>query len=117
MFDSTTPKPLDAHLSILRETILGEVRTDQADLSLRQLAVTLTVYLTDEPQTVRGLAQHLAVSKPAITRGLDRLEELDLVRRIPDPKDGRSVIAQRTSNGAAMMERLKALMMAAEAGA
>ena len=117
MLESNTPKPPDALLHTLRETILAEVRANQADLNLRQLAVTLTVYLTDEPQTVRGLAQHLAVSKPAITRGLDRLEELDLVRRIPDPKDGRSVVAQRTSNGAAMMERLKALMMAAEAGA
>ena len=114
MVDAAAPAPQDALLPILRETILAEVRAGE-DLTLRQIAVVLTVYLTDEPQTVRGLAKHLGVSKPAITHGLDRLGELDLVRRKRDPMDLRSVIAQRTPAGAAMMERLKARMAAAAA--
>jgi DNA-binding MarR family transcriptional regulator len=114
MVDAAAPAPQDALLPILRETILAEVRTGQ-DLTLRHVAIVLTVYLTDEPQTVRGLAKDLGASKPAITRGLDRLGELDLVRRKRDPMDLRSVIAQRTPAGAAMMQRLKARMAAAAA--
>jgi DNA-binding MarR family transcriptional regulator len=36
---------------------------------------------------------------PAITRVLDRLTELGLARRGPDPRDGRSVLVQRTRLG------------------
>ena len=98
----------DHLLQILRGTVLSEVRLDQPDLSMRQLAVTLVVYRTDEPQTVRGLAKYLNISKPAVTRALDRLGEFDIVQRKIDPSDRRSVLAMRTTVGAAMMERLQA---------
>src|SRR3954471_10057925 len=81
----------DRLTDMLRHTILSMVRRDGADLSARQLAVLLTVYLKDGPHTVRGLAIELNVSKPAITRALDRLGELDLARRVIDPLDRRSV--------------------------
>jgi DNA-binding MarR family transcriptional regulator len=45
------------------------------------MAVVLIVYLTDDPQTVRGLAQHLKVSRSVITNVLNRLSKLGLVRR------------------------------------
>jgi len=48
-----------------------------------------------------GSAAKLGVSKPAITRALDRLTEFDLVRRKTDPLDRRSVLAQRTVAGRA----------------
>ena len=114
--DADPPVPSDAGLGTLRETIVGEVRLGE-DLTLRQMAVLLTVYLTDEPQTVRGLARHLQVNRPAITRALDRLGEHHLVRREPDPNDRRSVLATRTPNGTAMMQRLKAWMAVADAQA
>ncbi len=71
----------DQLVGILRDTVVALVRRDGPDLSARQLGVFLTVYLTDGPHTVRGLAAELNVSKPAITRALDRLGELDLARR------------------------------------
>lgn len=37
----------DALLHIFRKTTLSELRLDQPDLSLRQLAVLLTVYQTN----------------------------------------------------------------------
>ncbi|WP_328702804.1 MarR family transcriptional regulator [Belnapia mucosa] len=79
-------------------------------MNLRQLAVLLVVYQTNEPQTVRGLAKHLKVNKPAITRALDRLEEFELAVRHIDPKDRRSVVVRRTPLGTAMVERLKMAM-------
>ena len=65
-------------VDVLLETIVALVRRDGPDLSARQLGVFLTCYREDEAQTVRGLAAKLEVSKPAITRALDRLSEFDL---------------------------------------
>jgi DNA-binding MarR family transcriptional regulator len=73
----------DQMVGILRETIVSLVRRDGPDLSARQLGVFLTCYLRDGGHTVRGLAAELNVSKPAITRALDRLGELDLAQGRP----------------------------------
>lgn len=100
----------DQLLGILRETVVALVRRDGPDLSARQLGVFLTCYLQDGAHTVRGLAAELDVSKPAITRALDRLGELDLARRKVDPADRRSVIVQRTLKGAAFLRDLRAVM-------
>ena len=83
--------------------VVGLVRRDGVDLSSRQLGVFLTCYLRDGGHTVRGLAAELNVSKPAITRALDRLGELDLARRKVDPLDRRSVLVQRTPKGSAFL--------------
>lgn len=95
---------------VLRRTIVDLVRRDGPDLSARQLGVFLTCYLENEPQTVRGLAAHLGVSKPAITRALDRLTEFDLVKRKTDPMDRRSVLVQHTPAGAAFLRDLRSIM-------
>lgn len=103
-------------LQVLRDTIVALVRRDGPDLSARQLGVFLTVYLTEGPHTVRGLAAELNVSKPAITRALDRLGELDLARRKVDPSDRRSVIVQQTTKGAAFLRELRKIMSEAGSG-
>lgn len=100
----------DQMVSILRETIVALVRRDGPDLSARQLGVFLTCYLKDGAHTVRGLAAELNVSKPAITRALDRLGELDLARRKVDPADRRSVLVQRTLKGTAFLRDLRGIM-------
>jgi DNA-binding MarR family transcriptional regulator len=97
----------DGLAGILRNTIVDLVRRDGPDLSARQLGVFLTCYLESEAQTVRGLAAKLNVSKPAITRALDRLAEFDLVRRKTDPLDRRSVLVQRTPPGMAFLRELR----------
>jgi DNA-binding MarR family transcriptional regulator len=104
----------DQLVGILRDTVVALVRRDGPDLSARQLGVFLTVYLTDGPHTVRGLAAELNVSKPAITRALDRLGELDLARRKVDPMDRRSVLVQRTLKGSGFLRDLKTIMAEAE---
>lgn len=101
-------------LAILRDTIVASVRGDVPDLSARQLAVFLICYLQDTAQTVRSLAQELNVSKPAITRALDRLGELDLARRKIDPLDKRSVFVQRTMRGNLYLNDLRNFMKHAE---
>jgi len=104
----------NALAQVLRQTILALVRRDEADLTSRQLAVLLTVYLSAGPHTVRGLAAELTVSKPAITRALDRLGELGLARRKVDPMDRRSVLVQQTQEGKAFLTALRHVMAAAD---
>lgn len=106
---ATTPST-DQLVGILRDTTVALVRRDGPDLSARQLGVFLTCYLHEGPHTVRGLAADLNVSKPAITRALDRLGELDLARRKVDPLDRRSVLVQRTIKGTAFLRDLRSIM-------
>ncbi|WP_158803953.1 MarR family transcriptional regulator [Acidisoma sp. L85] len=90
----------------LLSSVLGMVRTKDPDLSMRQLAVLLTAHTAETRQTVRGLAAALDVSKPAITRALDRLTEHALVRRVIDPGDRRSVLVDVTKSGHALARSL-----------
>lgn len=86
-------------LTLWREVTLEGVRGAGPDLTARQLAVLMTVYMTSAPHTVRGLSESLGAPKPAITRAVDALSELGFVRRRRDPVDGRNVFVQRTVKG------------------
>lgn len=97
-------------VDVLRGTMVALVRCDGPDLKMRQLGAFLTCYLQEQPPTVRGLAARLNVPKPAITRALDRLGELDLARRKRDPLDGRSVLLQRTMRGAKFLRDLRSIL-------
>ena len=97
-------------VGVLRDTIVALVRREGVDLSARQLGVFLTCYLNDDSHTVRWLSSELNVSKPAITRALDRLSDLDLARRKVDPSDRRSVLVQRTTKGSAFLREIRSVM-------
>jgi DNA-binding MarR family transcriptional regulator len=102
--DKSAANPL---LYTFMHTIVAAVRSDTTDLTARQLAVFLKAYL--EPQTehtVRGLAAELNVSKPAVTRALDRLAESDFIKREQDTHDRRSIIVRRTSAGSVYLRTL-----------
>jgi DNA-binding MarR family transcriptional regulator len=103
----------DLAVGILREVIVALVRKDGPALSTHQLGVFLTCYLKDGDHTVRGLAAELNVSKSVITRALDKLGELDLAQRRPDPSDRRSVLVERTGPGRALIEELKSISVVA----
>ena len=102
--------PFEQQIVILQNTITTMVRQDKPDLSARQLAVFLICYLNETVQTVRGLAAARRVSKPAITRALDRLEELNLLGRKTDPMDRRSVLVQRTEEGYEYLQNIQSIM-------
>ena len=103
-------EPVDQWVDVHRKAIVALIRREGPDLTARQLGVFLTCYLENEAQTVRGLAAKLNISKPAITRALDRLSEFDLVRRRADPLDRRSILVQRTTTGAASLRDLKKML-------
>lgn len=104
--------PADHLTHVLRHVVVGLVQRDGPDLSARQLAVFLICYLEEGPHTVRGLAAQLGISKPAITRSLDRLGALGLARRAEDPRDRRSVVVQRTRTGLDLLAELRTLLRA-----
>ena len=100
-------------LDLWRGAIVESVRREAPDLSARQMALLLTVYLTPQPHTVRGLAASLNVSKPAITRALDRLTELGMIKRKIDETDRRSVLVQRTVKGSVFLREFGELIVTA----
>lgn len=87
-----------------RETLTDYVRSGRADLTNRQMALLLTVYQTAGPHTVRGLARILNVSKPVITRALNRLGDLGYLRRQRDETDRRNIFVVQTAEGAAFLD-------------
>ena len=97
----------DGSLNGWMRALIGYVRSGQPDLTNRQMALMLLVYLTPGPHTVRGLAHILGVSKPVITRALNTLGSLGYLRRVRDETDRRNVFVARTSTGQEFLERFQ----------
>jgi len=102
-------RPSEA-LHLWHRSALAQVRGDDPDLTIRQTAILMTIYLDPPPHTVRGLAEHLGVTKPVITRALDSMGQLKLVPRRRDERDRRNVLIQRTVEGSEYLERLGVLI-------
>jgi DNA-binding MarR family transcriptional regulator len=99
-------------LRLWRGVSLALVKSQEPDLSARQMTVLITIYLEPQPHTVRALAGKLGVTKPVITRALDTMGRYRLVARKRDPADRRNVLVQRTVDGALFLERLADLVVA-----
>ena len=89
------------------QTLISYVRSGQPDLTNRQMALLMLVYLTPGPHTVRGLAHILGVSKPVITRALNTLGTLGYLRRVRDEADRRNVFVAKTGIGQEFLERFE----------
>ena len=102
-------------LALWHQVTVRMLQQSGPDLSARQTAVLLTVYLEDGPHTVRGLAANLRVSKPAITRALDRLSIEGLLSRKTDDNDRRSVLILKTEKGSTFLRAFgEAIRLAGE---
>jgi DNA-binding MarR family transcriptional regulator len=88
------------------QVVAAQVRSRGPDLSLRQTAILLSVYLEPPPHTLGSMAVRLGISKPAVTRAVDALEKLEFVRRMPNADDGRSMLLQRTVKGSVFVDGL-----------
>ncbi|MFC7536854.1 MarR family transcriptional regulator [Sphingomonas sp. GCM10030256] len=96
--------------------LVGYVRSGEPDLTNRQMALLMIVYLTPGPHTVRGLARMLGVSKPVVTRALNTLGALGYLRRERDQDDRRNVFVVRTNSGADFLEGFKRNIRGTERG-
>lgn len=100
--DKNTSSPLDDW----NQFVTAYVRSGLPDLTNRQMAILLTVCTDKGPHTVRGLASILDVSKPVITRALNKLGQLGYLRRQRDSADRRNVLVAPTEKGAQFLERI-----------
>jgi len=94
----------DTALTKWMKALVSYVRSGSPDLTNRQMALLMVVYLTPGPHTVRGLAQILGVSKPVVTRALNTLGTLGYLRRERDEADRRNIFVARTRNGTEFLE-------------
>ena len=82
---SYTSKPTRKEsLMLWHRVILASVTQPGPDLSTRQMAILMTVFLEDKAHTVRSLADKLNVTKAVITRALDTLTRYGFAARAPD---------------------------------
>jgi DNA-binding MarR family transcriptional regulator len=98
------PKSLQLLFRDARGAIEAAVRADLArngfgDVTPAQSALLRNI--GDDGARPSELAAHADVSRQAITKLVDELAQLDLVRRDPDPDDGRGVIVRYTDRGRA----------------
>jgi DNA-binding MarR family transcriptional regulator len=90
-------------LEMMRRVAADAVRGAAADLTARQFALLLAIFLRPGPHAVRELSRVLELPKPAVTRALDVLERHGFVRRKRDRLDGRDVSVHRTVKGAVFL--------------
>lgn len=83
------------------------------DLSARQTAVLLHIYIMPSPHSIKLLADELMISKPAICRANDALEKAKLVKRIRDKEDKRNVLIQRTVKGSVYLSEFADIILTA----
>src|SRR6202044_3695962 len=111
------PKSLQLLFRDARGAIEAAVRADLArngfgDVTPAQSALLRNI--GDDGARPSELAAHADVSRQAITKLVDELEQLDLVRRDPDPDDGRGVIVRYTDRGRAGLALARKRMLALE---
>ena len=104
----------DRSLTGWMRTLIGYVRSGEPDLTNRQMALLMLVYLTPGPHTVRGLASVLGVSKPVVTRALNTLGSLGYLRRQRDQDDRRNIFVVRTEDGTEFLEGFKRTLRAGD---
>lgn len=97
----------DALMPVLRDLFIALTPEGDRDLTARQICIFLLVHTEQGPHTVRGMAAKLDIAKTGVTRVLDRMELLDLLKRRPDPEDRRSVLISRTLKGSAFFTSIK----------
>ena len=104
----------DGPLSGWMRTLINYVRSGEPDLTNRQMALLMLIYLTPGPHTVRGIASTLGVSKPVVTRALNTLGSLGYLRRERDQDDRRNIFVVRTKDGTQFLENFKRYLRASD---
>ena len=111
------PKSIQILFRDARNAIEAAVRADLAQNGFGDVTPAHSALLRnvgDDGSRPSDLAAHAGVTRQAITKLVDELERLDLVRRDPDPDDGRGVIVRYTDRGRAGVAIARKRMLALE---
>lgn len=105
----TSPDATDLHLPSrvrLAVTRLSRRLRQQASPGLTpSMLSALSCIVRNEPIPVGKLAAKEGVQPPTMTRIVEALVTAELVRRTPDPSDGRSTSIEATTEGKALLSR------------
>lgn len=82
----------------------------------RYEALVLLTFSREGALPMRKMGERLMVHPTSVTNTIDRLERQGLVRREPNPADGRGTLAAITDRGRDVVERATADLMAADFG-
>jgi DNA-binding MarR family transcriptional regulator len=85
---------------------LGAPAWYQVELSVAQLKALFTL-VDGGPMPIGGVASRLSIGLPAASSLVDRLVDHGLAKRREDPLDRRRTLAQPTSGGEALAQRLR----------
>ena len=83
---------------LLNERALGVIHA-QSGTKVRMAHTALFPHIAWEGTRSTELAQRLGISKQAIGQLIGDLEEMGVVRREPDPSDGRAALIRFTAHG------------------
>ena len=98
-------------LSFWHGVTSGALKKMPIDLSARQTAVLLNVYLMPAPHSIKSIADEMMISKPAVCRAIDTLEKAKLVKRHRDRGDKRNVLIQRTVKGSVYLSEFADIIL------
>lgn len=96
--------PLSEATEVLDSLLLAWRRMTPDSTLSRTAASTLGALYRLGPLRLTALAQHEAVTQPAMTGLIGRLESQGLVNRTPDPSDGRAVLVGLTPAGESLVD-------------
>lgn len=82
----------------------------------RYEALVLLTFSKNGALPLSKIGERLMVHPTSVTNTVDRLERSGFVRRLPNPRDGRGVLAEITATGRDVVHRATADLMAADFG-
>ncbi|GAA0315526.1 MarR family transcriptional regulator [Actinoallomurus spadix] len=82
----------------------------------RYEALVLLTFSRQGAVSLSRMGERLMVHPTSVTNTIDRLERQGYVRRRPNPRDGRGVLAEITESGRETVERATADLLAADFG-
>ena len=114
---SSSPDRAEA-IDLVASTLLGRaarltrllMRSGAHEISRTEVGVLAT--LSDGPRRITQLAMTEALAQPTVTQLIDKLEGRELVSRSRSEEDGRVVLVEITTAGAAALEGVRALIRA-----
>jgi DNA-binding MarR family transcriptional regulator len=105
-----TAKTMKA-LALWQGATIAALKELPIDLSTRQMALLLTVHLEAGPHSVKTLSKKLSISKPALCRATDVLENDNLLRRASDRSDKRNILIMPTAKGSAFLHEFAMIIV------
>ncbi|MGH9112654.1 MAG: MarR family winged helix-turn-helix transcriptional regulator [Acidimicrobiales bacterium] len=117
----TAPAAMATVTSIMRAQQIVQARVDDAlrpfDLTFARYEALVLLHFSRQGSMPLGkMGDRLMLHPTSVTNIVDRLEQQGLARRIPHPTDRRTVLAEITAAGSAVVERATEAVSATDFG-